>query len=149
DEFGQWDPKNQRPELWNLFNARKKPGEHFRIFPLSNWTEIDIWRYILHEKIELPSLYFSHQRKVLQRQGQLLAFADFMQLSPGETAIEKTVRFRTIRDMTCTGAIESSASTIDEIIAEILISSTTERGTRNDDKRSEAAMEDRKRTGYF
>ncbi len=149
DEFGQWDPKNQRPELWNLFNARKKAGEHFRIFPLSNWTELDVWRYILHENIEIPSLYLSHKRKVLQRNGQLLAFADFMQLGPDEKAVEKIVRFRTIGDMTCTGAVESSASTIEEIIGEILISSTTERGTRHDDKRSEAAMEDRKRTGYF
>ena len=149
DEFGQWDPKNQRPELWNLFNARKRPGEHFRIFPLSNWTELDIWKYILQENIEIPSLYYSHKRNVILRNGQFLATAEFIQLSPDEKAEERIVRFRTIGDMTCTGAVESSASTIDDIIKEISSSTTTERGTRHDDLRSETAMEDRKRMGYF
>ncbi len=149
DEFGQWDPKNQRPELWNLFNARKGPGQHFRIFPLSNWTELDIWKYIFQEKIEIPSIYYSHSRKVVERNGQFLALADFISLAPNEIAQEKIVRFRTIGDMTCTGAIESTASSIEEIIAEILAATTTERGTRHDDQRSESAMEDRKRQGYF
>ena len=149
DEFGQWDPKNQRPELWNLFNARKGPGEHFRIFPLSNWTELDIWKYILKEKIEIPSLYYSHKRQVIQRNGQYMAIADFVTLAADEQAQEKTVRFRTIGDMTCTGAVESTASNINEIIKEIIEATTTERGTRHDDLRSESAMEDRKRKGYF
>ncbi len=149
DEFGQWDPKNQRPELWNLFNARKSPAEHFRVFPLSNWTELDIWKYILHEKIEIPSLYYSHKRKVVQRNGQFLALAEFIQLSSDERPEERTVRFRTIGDMTCTGAVESAAATIDEIIKEIIESPITERGTRHDDLRSDSAMEDRKRKGYF
>jgi len=149
DEFGQWDPKNQRPELWNLFNARKSPGEHFRVFPLSNWTELDIWKYILHEKIEIPSLYYSHKRKVVQRNGQYLAMAEFIQLSSDEKPEEKIVRFRTIGDMTCTGAVESVAGTIDEIIKEIIESPITERGTRHDDLRSDSAMEDRKKKGYF
>lgn len=149
DEFGQWDPRNQRPELWNLYNARKNPGEHFRIFPLSNWTELDIWNYILREKIEIPSIYFAHKRKVIERQDNLLAYAEFITLAPGEIPFEKQVRFRTVGDMTCTGAIESSASTVEEIIEEITGLSTTERGTRHDDRRSESAMEDRKRKGYF
>ena len=149
DEFGQWDPKNQRPELWNLFNARKAPGEHFRIFPLSNWTELDVWKYIQEEKIEIPTLYYSHKRKVIQRNGQLLATADFMPISSDEVSEERVVRFRTIGDMTCTGAVESTAATIEEIIREITGSKTTERGTRHDDLRSETAMEDRKRQGYF
>lgn len=149
DDFGQWDPKNQRPELWNLFNGRKNTGEHFRIFPLSNWTELDVWRYIQLEKIELPSLYFSHQRKVFERSGNLYALGDFMKLAPGEVALEKTVRFRTIGDITCTGAVESKAKNLDEIIAEVAVARTTERGTRIDDQRSESAMEDRKKQGYF
>lgn len=149
DEFGQWDPRNQRPELWNLYNARKNPGEHFRIFPLSNWTELDIWNYILREKIKIPSIYFAHKRKVIERQDNLLAYAEFITLAPGEIPFEKQVRFRTVGDMTCTGAIESSASTVEEIIEEITGLSTTERGTRHDDRRSESAMEDRKRKGYF
>ena len=149
DEFGQWDPKNQRPELWNLFNGRKHMGEHFRIFPLSNWTELDVWRYIQKEKIELPSLYFSHKRKVFERDGNLYALADFMQLDPSEKAENKVVRFRTIGDMTCTGAVESTATSLDEIIAEVATSRVTERGTRIDDQRSESAMEDRKKQGYF
>lgn len=149
DEFGQWDPKNQRPELWNLFNGRKNQGEHFRIFPLSNWTELDIWRYILREEIELPSIYFSHQRKVFHRNGQYYAFADFMQLAANEVIEEKTVRFRTIGDMTCTGAVLSAAETLEDIIAEVAASKNTERGTRIDDQRSESAMEERKKSGYF
>ena len=149
DEFGQWDPKNQRPELWNLFNGRKNIGEHFRVFPISNWTEMDVWQYILAEKIPLPSLYFSHKRKVFQRDGQWLADFDFMTKKPTETVEEKIIRFRTIGDITCTGAVESTASTLEEIVQEVAASRTTERGTRADDKRSEAAMEDRKKQGYF
>ena len=149
DEFGQWDPKNQRPELWNLFNARKSPGQHFRVFPLSNWTELDIWKYILEENIEIPSIYYSHKRRIVERDGQLLAAADFISLSANEKVEEKVVRFRTIGDMTCTGAIESTAASIEEIIKEIIGATTTERGTRHDDLRSESAMEDRKRQGYF
>ena len=149
DEFGQWEPKNQRPELWNLFNGRKKIGEHFRIFPLSNWTELDVWTYIERNNIELPSLYFSHMRKVFERQGVVYGHSDFMKLLPEEKITEMQVRFRTIGDMTCTGAIISKASTIKEIIAELLVSRVTERGTRIDDQRSENAMEDRKKQGYF
>jgi sulfate adenylyltransferase subunit 2 len=149
DEFGQWDPKNQRPELWNLFNGRKNIGEHFRVFPISNWTEMDVWQYILAENIPLPSLYFSHKRKVFQRDGQWLADFDFMMKKPTETVEEKVIRFRTIGDITCTGAVESTASTLEEIVQEVAASRTTERGTRSDDKRSEAAMEDRKKQGYF
>ncbi len=149
DEFGQWDPKNQRPELWNLFNGRKNIGEHFRVFPISNWTEMDVWQYILAENIPLPSLYFSHKRKVFQRDGQWLADFDFMTKKPTETVEEKIIRFRTIGDITCTGAVESTASTLEEIVQEVAASRTTERGTRADDKRSEAAMEDRKKQGYF
>lgn len=150
DEFGQWDPKNQRPELWNLFNGRKNMGEHFRVFPISNWTEMDVWQYILAENIPLPSLYFSHTRKVFRRDGQWLAGDfDFLAKKPNETVEEKIVRFRTIGDITCTGAVESTASTLEEIVQEVAASRTTERGTRADDKRSEAAMEDRKKQGYF
>lgn len=149
DAFGQWNPKNQRPELWNLYNGRKAPGEHFRVFPISNWTELDIWQYIQEQNIELPSLYFSHQRKVVNRDGVLLAVSDVVQPRPGETVEEKVIRFRTIGDMTCTGAVESSAATIDDIVAEVASARVTERGARADDKRSEAAMEDRKRQGYF
>jgi sulfate adenylyltransferase subunit 2 len=149
DEFGQWDPRNQRPELWNLFNGRKNPGEHFRIFPLSNWTELDIWNYIYSEKLQLPELYFSHPRKVFRRDGVIYAYADFMKLSDGEVMENMTVRFRTVGDMTCTGAVVSNAATIEEIINEIFTSTITERGTRLDDKRTDNAMEDRKKQGYF
>jgi sulfate adenylyltransferase subunit 2 len=149
DAFGQWDPKNQRPELWNLFNGRKAPGEHFRVFPLSNWTELDVWQYIARESIPLPSLYFAHKRQVFERDGVLFANTPFMPLIPGEVLTERVVRFRTVGDATCTGAVVSAAATVDDIIAEVAAARTTERGTRNDDKRSEAAMEDRKRQGYF
>jgi sulfate adenylyltransferase subunit 2 len=150
DRFGQWDPKNQRPELWNLFNGRKATGEHFRVFPLSNWTEMDVWQYILHEGIPLPELYFAHQREVVERGGVLLARTPFISLLPGERCERRTVRFRTIGDATCTGAIESGAATLEEVILEIASTRLTERGaTRADDRRSEAAMEDRKRVGYF
>jgi len=149
DEFGQWNPKNQRPELWDLFNGRKNIGEHFRVFPLSNWTELDIWQYIKEENIPLPDLYFTHQREVIERNGQLLAKSAYLNLKEDEKSKKMQVRFRTIGDMTCTGAVLSSASTIDEIVAEVAASRVTERGTRADDKRSETAMEDRKKTGYF
>ncbi|MCB9099343.1 MAG: sulfate adenylyltransferase subunit CysD [Anaerolineales bacterium] len=149
DAFGQWDPKNQRPELWNLYNGRKLPNEHFRVFPLSNWTELDVWQYIYNEKIELPSLYFSHQREVIKRDGTLLAVTDIVRPQAGEMVESKIVRFRTIGDMTCTGAVESRASNMEEIIQEVASARVTERGGRADDKRSEAAMEDRKRQGYF
>ncbi len=149
DEFGQWDPKNQRPELWNIFNGRKRHGEHFRVFPLSNWTEMDIWQYIKAEEIELPSLYFSHERDCFERDGVVMAASDFIELLPDEKVKKMTVRFRTIGDMTCTGAALSSASNIDDIIAEVAAARQTERGTRADDKRSETAMEDRKKEGYF
>jgi sulfate adenylyltransferase subunit 2 len=149
DEFGQWDPKNQRPELWNLFNGRKNHGEHFRVFPLSNWTEMDIWQYITREKIPLPSLYFSHKREVVNRGGTLLANTPFITLLPGEKFEERIVRFRTVGDATCTGAVESTASTLGDIIQEVASARQTERGTRADDKRSETAMEDRKKAGYF
>ncbi len=149
DAFGQWDPKNQRPELWNLYNGRKTPGEHFRVFPLSNWTELDIWQYIQKEGIELPPLYFSHKRKVLNRDGVWLAVSAVVQPLDGEVVEEKVVRFRTIGDMTCTGAVESDASSIEDIVLEVASARITERGARADDKRSEAAMEDRKRQGYF
>ena len=149
DTFGQWDPKNQRPELWNIFNGRKRHGEHFRIFPLSNWTEMDIWQYIKCNEIELPSLYFSHTRPVVKRNGTILAATDFITLQSGEVVEEKQVRFRTIGDATCTGAIESSATDVETIIAEVAAAHQTERGNRADDKRSTTAMEDRKRQGYF
>jgi sulfate adenylyltransferase subunit 2 len=149
DEFGQWDPKNQRPELWSIFNGKKKHGEHFRIFPLSNWTELDIWQYIYHEKIEMPSLYFSHHRDCFCRDGGILAASDFIKLKPSEKIKRMKVRFRTIGDMTCTGATISDALTIEEIIREVAASRITERGTRADDKRSDTAMEDRKKDGYF
>ena len=149
DEFGQWDPKNQRPELWNVFNGRKQHGEHFRVFPLSNWTEMDIWQYIKAEEIDLPSLYFAHEREVFERGGSLLAVTDFVTVQETEAVEKKTVRFRTIGDATCTGAVESEASTLDHIIAEVAAARQTERGTRADDKRSETAMEDRKKEGYF
>ncbi len=149
NRFGEWDPKNQRPELWNLFNGRRNPGEHFRAFPLSNWTELDVWRYIEREQVPMPSLYFSHRRRVVRREGVLLAESEFNRLLPGESWEELTVRFRTIGDATCTGATESVASDLGEIIAEVAAIRTTERGGRSDDRRSEAAMEDRKKQGYF
>jgi len=149
DEFGQWDPKNQRPELWNLLNGRKHPGEHFRVFPISNWTEMDVWQYIALENLELPSIYFSHQREILQRNGILLAKSNFISVQDGETFSERIVRFRTVGDMTCTGAVESEAATVEAIIQEVASALITERGARADDKRSEAAMEDRKKEGYF
>lgn len=149
DEFGQWDPKNQRPELWNLFNGRKHHGEHFRVFPLSNWTEMDVWQYIKMEKLELPSIYFSHEREIIARNGVLLAKTGFITPQDGETPEVRKVRFRTVGDATCTGAVESVADTVDDIIAEVAAARVTERGTRADDKRSETAMEDRKKEGYF
>ncbi|RLT40086.1 MAG: sulfate adenylyltransferase subunit 2, partial [Chloroflexi bacterium] len=149
DAFGQWDPKNQRPELWNLYNGRKNSGEHFRVFPISNWTELDVWQYIAHEGIPMPNLYFSHTRGIINRGGILLAASEVVPPLPGERVINQVVRFRTIGDMTCTGAVESSASTIGDIIEEVAAARVTERGTRSDDRRSEAAMEDRKRQGYF
>jgi sulfate adenylyltransferase subunit 2 len=149
NEFGQWDPKNQRPELWNIFNGRKHLGEHFRVFPISNWTELDIWQYILNEKIILPELYYTHRRKIFQRNGVYLAWAPFMQLKPDEEVIEADVRCRTIGDITCTGVTLSQAQSLEEIVNEIASTRITERGGRYDDKRSEAAMEDRKKEGYF
>ncbi|MBL4708446.1 MAG: sulfate adenylyltransferase subunit CysD [Flavobacteriales bacterium] len=149
DEFGQWDPKNQRAELWNIFNGMKNFGENFRVFPISNWTEMDVWQYILAEGIELPSLYFSHQRDCFIRDGVVMSECDFIPQREEEKTSEMTVRFRTIGDMTCTGAVESDADTIEKIIEEVAATRTTERGTRSDDKRSEAAMEDRKKQGYF
>ena len=149
DEFGQWDPKNQRPELWNLFNGRKLHGEHFRVFPLSNWTEMDVWQYIQRENIELPSLYFAHKREVFERGGTILAVTDFLAAQDGERVESRIVRFRTIGDATCTGAVESPAATLQEIIDEVAAARVTERGTRADDQRSETAMEDRKKEGYF
>ncbi|MGQ9847022.1 MAG: sulfate adenylyltransferase subunit CysD [Bacteroidales bacterium] len=149
DEFGQWDPKNQRPELWNIFNGKKKMGEHFRVFPLSNWTELDVWLYILIEKLEIPSIYFSHEREVFYRDGVWLATAPFMLLKPNEKPEIKRVRCRTIGDITCTGLVLSEANTVEDIIIEIASSRITERGGRYDDKRSDTAMEDRKKEGYF
>ncbi len=149
DEFGQWDPKNQRPELWNIFNGRRHVGEHFRVFPLSNWTEMDIWQYIYLENINIPSLYFTHEREVFNRDGVWLAAYPFMKRKPGEKVITKRIRCRTIGDISCTGLAESSAETLEEIIQEIAATRVTERGSRSDDKRSETAMEDRKKEGYF
>ena len=149
DEFSQWDPKNQRPELWHLYNGRKNPGEHFRVFPLSNWTELDIWQYIAEEELELPSIYFSHQREIVNRQGVLLAKSEFITLLKGEQYEERIIRFRTVGDMSCTGAVESPASNLEDIIAEVAAARVTERAARADDQRSEAAMEDRKKQGYF
>ncbi len=149
DEFGQWDPKNQRPELWNLFNGKKKQGEHFRVFPISNWTEMDVWQYILKENIEMPSLYFTHEREVFNRDGVIYAYSSFMKLKPTEKTEKMQVRFRTIGDMTCTGAVVSKANSLEEIVQEVAATRVTERGSRIDDKRSEAAMEDRKKEGYF
>lgn len=149
DAFGQWDPKNQRPELWNVFNGKKHHGEHFRVFPLSNWTEMDIWQYIKLENIALPKLYFSHERDCFVRNGVIMAVTEFTQPQPEETVEKMQVRFRTIGDTTCTGANISSASDLNEIIDEVAAARNTERGTRADDKRSETAMEDRKKQGYF
>jgi sulfate adenylyltransferase subunit 2 len=150
DEFGQWDPKNQRPELWNLYNTRIRRGEHIRVFPLSNWTELDVWHYIARESLEIPSIYFAHQRQVFEREGILLADSPHVTRAADEPLFEATVRYRTVGDMTCTGAVESTAVTIGEVITEIAATRITERGqTRADDRTSEAAMEDRKREGYF
>jgi len=149
DEFGQWDPKNQRPELWNLFNGRKHFGEHFRVFPISNWTELDVWNYLAAENFPLPNLYFAHKRNVFERDGMLLADCDYINKRPDEVVFEELIRCRTIGDMTCTGVWRSSANTLEEIIEEVATSRLTERGGRADDKRSETAMEDRKKQGYF
>lgn len=149
DDFGQWDPKNQRPELWNIFNGRKNMGEHFRVFPISNWTEMDVWNYILKENIPIPSLYFAHQRKAVYRDNTWLPVSEFMSLREGETIEDKLMRFRTLGDITITGGIESTADTLEKIVAEVAGTRSTERGNRGDDKRSENAMEDRKRQGYF
>jgi sulfate adenylyltransferase subunit 2 len=150
DEFGQWDPKNQRPELWNLYNTRIRRDEHIRVFPLSNWTELDIWDYIAREKLEIPSIYFAHTRKVFERDGILLADGPHMNRGDDEPLFDATVRYRTVGDMTCTGAVESTAATVAQVIAEVAVTRITERGqTRADDRTSEAAMEDRKREGYF
>lgn len=149
DEFGQWDPKNQRPELWNLFNGKKHIGEHFRVFPLSNWTEMDVWQYIATENIPIPGIYYTHEREVVKRDGVYLANSPYITLLDGEKVEKKQIRFRTIGDMTCTGAVVSNASIIEDIILEVSAARETERGTRADDKRSEAAMEDRKKEGYF
>ena len=149
DDFGQWDPKNQRPELWNLFNGKMHPGEHFRVFPLSNWTEMDVWQYIKRENIDLPSIYFSHKRPVIRRSGTIMAVTDFITLQEGEEVTEEIVRFRTVGDATCTGCTQSTANSLDDIIAEVAAARQTERGTRADDRRSETAMEDRKKQGYF
>jgi len=149
DEFGQWDPKNQRPELWNLFNGKKHIGEHFRVFPLSNWTEMDVWQYIATEDIPIPKIYYTHERDVVKRDGVYLAHSPFITVMDGEKVEKKKIRFRTIGDMTCTGAVESNATQIEDIILEVAAARVTERGSRADDKRSEAAMEDRKKEGYF
>ena len=150
DEFGQWDPKNQRPELWSIYNTRIKMGEHIRVFPLSNWTELDIWQYIAREKLEIPSIYYAHPRRVFERDGILLADSEFTTRDESERVFDTTVRYRTVGDMSCTGAVESTATTVSDVIAEIAATRITERGqTRADDRTSEAAMEDRKREGYF
>jgi sulfate adenylyltransferase subunit 2 len=150
DEFGQWDPKNQRPELWSLYNGRHRRGEHIRVFPLSNWTELDIWQYILHESIEIPSIYFAHSREVVKRDGMLLATGPVTPVLDGETPFDAVVRYRTVGDMSCTGAVESDAATLEAVIEEVAATRITERGaTRADDRVSEAAMEDRKKEGYF
>ena len=149
DAFGQWDPKNQRPELWNLFNGAKQPGEHFRVFPISNWTEMNVWHYIRREGIELPSLYFAAPRQVIWRNGSWLPVSDFTTLRAGEVPTTKTIRFRTLGDITITGGIESDADTLDAVIAEVETLRQTERGNREDDKRSESSMEERKKQGYF
>jgi sulfate adenylyltransferase subunit 2 len=150
DDFGQWDPKGQRPELWNIYNGFVKPGEHVRVFPLSNWTELDVWQYVAEEKLELPSIYFAHERDVFERDGMLYAVSDYVELLPNEEPFKKWVRFRTVGDMSCTGAVASEAKTLPDVVAEIAATRVTERGeTRADDRVSEAAMEDRKKEGYF
>jgi len=149
DEFGQWDPKNQRPELWNIFNGKHRMGEHFRIFPISNWTELDVWQYLAIEKVPLPSLYFAHKRSVFERDGTLLANSEFIDRKDSEIPFEEMVRCRTIGDVTCTGVWKSEAATIEDIITEVSTTRMTERGGRTDDKRSETSMEDRKKQGYF
>ena len=150
DDFGQWDPKNQRPELWNIFNPRHRPGEHVRVFPLSNWTELDVWRYIERENIDLPGLYYAHDREVFERDGMLLAVGPYSQPRPGERVETRQVRYRTVGDMSCTGAVASDAASVADVVAEVAASTLTERGaTRADDRISEAAMEDRKKEGYF
>ncbi len=149
DEFGQWDPKNQRPELWNIFNGKKAVGEHFRVFPISNWTEMDVWQYILQENIEIPSIYFTHERECFIRDGVIYAHSNVIPLKPTEKVEKMQVRFRTIGDISCTGAVLSKANTLEEIVEEVAATRVTERGSRIDDKRSEAAMEDRKKAGYF
>ena len=149
NEFGQWDPKNQRPELWNIFNGHKNFGEHFRVFPLSNWTELDVWQYILNENVKLPALYYTHRRKIFQRNGVYLAWAPFMKLKSSEKVFEADVRCRTIGDITCTGVTLSKAATASEVISEIAATRITERGGRYDDMRSDTSMEDRKKEGYF
>ncbi len=149
DEFGQWDPKNQRPELWNIFNGKKNIGEHFRVFPISNWTEMDVWQYILQEKIEIPSIYFTHERECFVRDGVIYAHTNVIPLKPTEKVKKMQVRFRTIGDISCTGAVLSKANSLEEIVQEVASTRVTERGSRIDDRRSEAAMEDRKKAGYF
>ncbi|HEY8722931.1 MAG TPA: sulfate adenylyltransferase subunit CysD [Gaiellaceae bacterium] len=150
DDFGQWNPRAQRPELWNLYNARTRKGEHIRVFPISNWTELDVWQYIARENLELPLIYFAHEREVFKRDGMLYAASDFIERFPNEEPFRATVRFRTVGDMTCTGGVVSNAASIDEVVTEIAATRITERGeTRADDRVSEAAMEDRKRVGYF
>jgi sulfate adenylyltransferase subunit 2 len=150
DDFGQWDPKSQRPELWSLYNGRIRKGEHVRVFPISNWTELDVWQYIANERLEIPSIYYSHNRRVFQRDGMLYAHSDYVQLIDGEEPFETSVRYRTVGDMTCTGAVRSEAMTLEQVVAEIAATRITERGeTRADDRVTEAAMEDRKREGYF
>jgi sulfate adenylyltransferase subunit 2 len=150
DDFGQWDPKNQRPELWNLYNGRINKGEHVRVFPLSNWTELDVWEYIDQEQLEVPSIYFAHEREVFRRDGMLYALSPFTELIDGEEVVTETVRYRTVGDMSCTGGVVSKATTLDEVVLEIAATRLTERGeTRADDRVSEAAMEDRKKAGYF
>jgi sulfate adenylyltransferase subunit 2 len=150
DEFGAWDPRNQRPELWNLYNGKHRPGEHVRVFPLSNWTELDVWRYVAREQIELPELYYAHDREVFQRDGMWLAVGPWSQPREHETVVTKLVRYRTVGDMSCTGAVESDATSVDDVVVEVAATRLTERGaTRADDRISEAAMEDRKKEGYF
>lgn len=149
DEFGQWNPRNQRPELWNLYNGRKQHGEHFRIFPLSNWTEMDVWQYIAKEKMDIPDIYFSHNRDVVERNGMLLAKSEHINVKGNEKVEKRRIRFRTVGDMTCTGAVESEANSLEDIIKEVAAATVTERGGRADDKRSDSAMEDRKKQGYF
>ena len=149
DDFGQWNPKNQRSELWNLFNGKHFEGEHFRVFPISNWTEMDVWNYILREKIEIPQLYFAHERRVLHRNGSWIPESEFLQIDKNEEIVTRKIRFRTLGDITITGGIESQADTLEKIVAEVAAMRETERGNRADDKRSESAMEDRKRQGYF